>query len=264
MSRKLVLIDDSVAIQKVVALTFADEDFQIISFSDGATALARLESIGPDVILADALAPNKDGLEICRFVRSNPSLSGVPVLLLVGSFEPLSEAQALAAGASGLVTKPFESSLLVARVRKLLAGPNQNVSPEAAGHTTAGIASENDRQVSRNDERHAEPAQELLEEAIAWRFDLDPPGADPGGIVLDLEQAPPLPGAGSSDFTPPVSISKLEPAAHGPQPVGEELIDEIVRRVVSRLSDSVIREIAWEVVPELAEKIISKQLKNPE
>lgn len=263
MLRKLVLIDDSVAIQKIVALTFADEDFQIISFSDGATALARLESIGPDIILADALAPNKDGLEICRFVRSTPSLSGVPILLLAGSFEPLSEAQALAAGASGLVTKPFESSLLVARVRELLAGAKQSQAPEAAAHATARAASQNDQQVSRNDEQPAEPPQELLEAAIAWRFDLGPPGNEPGEMVLDLEAAPDLPGSDSSDLTPPLSTAEPEPAARSAQPA-EELIDEIVRRVVCRLSDSVIREIAWEVVPELAEKIIRQQLKNPE
>ncbi len=107
--RKLLLADDSPTIQKVVELTFADEGVEVISFNNGAEALAKLAEINPDVVLVDAYMPPPSGYEICEHIKQNAALKHIPVMLLVGSFEPFDEAEARRVGADDILTKPFQS-----------------------------------------------------------------------------------------------------------------------------------------------------------
>ncbi len=96
--RKLLLADDSVTIQKVVDLTFADEGVQVIAVNNGAEAIERLEEISPDIVLADVFMPGMTGYQVCEFIKQNERLKHIPVMLLVGSFEPFDEAEARRAG----------------------------------------------------------------------------------------------------------------------------------------------------------------------
>jgi len=107
--RKLLLADDSIAIQRVVDLTFTDEGMEVTTVSDGQDALAKLEQSTPDVVLADIFMPGVDGYELCKFIKQDERLRGVPVILLVGSFEPFDKSEAERAGADDVVTKPFQS-----------------------------------------------------------------------------------------------------------------------------------------------------------
>ena len=107
--RKLLLADDSPTIQKVVELTFADEGVEVTSVGSGAEALEKLAESKPDVVLADAYMPPPSGYEICKFIKQNAELKHIPVMLLVGSFEPFDEAEARRVGADDILTKPFQS-----------------------------------------------------------------------------------------------------------------------------------------------------------
>jgi len=121
--RKLLLADDSPTIQKVVELTFADEGVEVISFGSGAEALKKLVEIKPDVVLADAYMPLPSGYEICEYIKQNAELKHIPVMLLVGSFEPFNEAEARRVGADDILTKPFQSiRRLIDRVGGLVSG----------------------------------------------------------------------------------------------------------------------------------------------
>jgi CheY-like chemotaxis protein len=131
----LVLADDSVTIQKVVELTFADEDFQVHSFSDGASALEYLKDQPVDVLLADIFLPFVDGYDLCRAVRRNNLTAHIPVILLAGTFEPFDNRRAESAGYSSCITKPFETSYLVGHVREMIERVEKPVpaeDPEAA------------------------------------------------------------------------------------------------------------------------------------
>jgi len=81
-------------VQKVVDLTFADEGIQVIAVSDGEQAIARLDTFLPDIVLADVFMPKVNGYEVCDYVKRHDRLSHIPVMLLVGSFEPFDEAEA--------------------------------------------------------------------------------------------------------------------------------------------------------------------------
>lgn len=121
--RKLLLADDSLTIQKVVELTFKDEGLEVITVSDGQLALEKLEEFTPDIVLADVFMPRLNGYEVCEYIKRNERFSHIPVMLLVGSFEPFDEAEARRVGADDYLTKPFQSiRTLIGKVSNLLTG----------------------------------------------------------------------------------------------------------------------------------------------
>ena len=122
MTPKLLLADDSVTIQRVIELTFADEDVQVVAVGDGKQAIERVRADRPDIVLADVGMPERDGYEVAAFIKGDPSLAHIPVLLLTGAFEPVDEARARAVGCDGVLVKPFEPQMVISRVRDLLAG----------------------------------------------------------------------------------------------------------------------------------------------
>lgn len=119
--RKLLLADDSITIQKVVNLTFADEGIEVIAVGDGDSAMLKINESLPDLILADVNMPGLSGYEICEQIKQNAETKDIPVILLVGSFEPFDEARAESIGANDYLTKPFQSiRQLVNKVTELL------------------------------------------------------------------------------------------------------------------------------------------------
>ena len=89
MPKMILLADDSLTIRKVVELTFTDSDIRVVSVGSGQEALERLETLEPDLVLADVVMPEPSGYEICERVKA--SRRPVPVLLLAGTFEPFDE-----------------------------------------------------------------------------------------------------------------------------------------------------------------------------
>lgn len=122
MPHTLLLADDSVTIQRVIELTFADEDIRVVAVSDGKQAIRQAQAEAPDIVLADIGMPEADGYEVAAFIKSTPGLSHIPVLLLTGAFEPVDDARARAAGCDGVLVKPFEPQMVISRVKDLIAG----------------------------------------------------------------------------------------------------------------------------------------------
>ncbi|MBI3491263.1 MAG: response regulator, partial [Acidobacteria bacterium] len=135
MPHTLLLADDSVTIQRVIELTFADEDVQVVAVSDGDQAIERLNANPPDIVLADIGMPGKSGYEVARYIRLSPRLQHIPVVLLTGAFEPVDQERAAEAGCDGVLAKPFEPQLVIARVRELLAR-----SSKSPGQARAAVA----------------------------------------------------------------------------------------------------------------------------
>jgi CheY-like chemotaxis protein len=129
MSRKLLLADDSITIQKVIGITFANEDYQLTVVDNGDTALQKARLNPPDLILADVFMPGKNGYELCAAIKGDAGLAHVPVLLLSGTFEPFDEQKAREAGADSWISKPFESQALIERVEGLLNRPRPTAAP---------------------------------------------------------------------------------------------------------------------------------------
>ena len=120
MPHTLLLADDSVTIQRVIELTFADEDVQVMAVSDGEQAIAAVDQRTPDIVLADVGMPGRDGYEVAQHIKNTPRLAHIPVVLLTGAFEPIDQARADAVGCDGVLAKPFEPQLVIGRVKELL------------------------------------------------------------------------------------------------------------------------------------------------
>ena len=208
MAHKLLLADDSVTIQRVIELTFADEDIQVIVAGDGRKAIERIQADRPDIVLADVGMPERDGYEVAAFVKNDPRFASIPVILLTGAFEPLDEDRARKVGCDGVLVKPFEPQVVINRVKELLAG-RRPVPPAAIG--TAAAAAR-DRVIDRLDASLAPPPAPAVApksgDALEDYFDrLDaafanmgaPPGAsrveerheDLSAGIAELQQAPP-------------------------------------------------------------------------
>jgi len=145
MMKKILVADDSVTIQKVIALTFADEPFEVKSVGTGAEALDMMSGWAPDILLADVIMPQMNGYELCRAVKEQQATASIPVLLLAGTFEAFDEEEAKSVGADGYITKPFESGELIEKVNALVgnkapAKPVQEPSVEGVQGAAPGIA----------------------------------------------------------------------------------------------------------------------------
>jgi CheY-like chemotaxis protein len=139
LKKTLLLADDSPTIQKVINLTFADEGIDVIAVSDGNAAIQQLRELKPDLVMADVHMPGLNGYQICERIRQNAELSNVPVILLVGSFEPFDEEEAIRVGADDFLMKPFQSiRQLVSRVAALLEpGAHAKTMPVAVSEAPA-------------------------------------------------------------------------------------------------------------------------------
>lgn len=126
MATRILLADDSVTIQKVVELTFSDGDYEVTAATNGAQAIEMAAKLRPDIILSDIIMPEKNGYEVCEYVKSHPELRSIPVILLTGTFEPFDPERADKAGCDAVVTKPFESQSLIQKVEELTSSAQAN------------------------------------------------------------------------------------------------------------------------------------------
>ncbi|MGH9882750.1 MAG: response regulator, partial [Pyrinomonadaceae bacterium] len=99
-----------------------------------------LEEIAPDVVLADVFMPEISGYEVCEYIKHNEKLKHIPVMLLVGSFEPFDEAEARRVGADDILTKPFQSiRKLIDKVGGLMTGGQAQEAPRVKEAPTAEL-----------------------------------------------------------------------------------------------------------------------------
>jgi len=185
MSRRILLADDSVTIQKVIELTFMDEDFAVTPVGNGDEALAKLPEVQPDLVIADVHMPGANGYEVCR--RAKAARPSIPVLLLVGTFEPFDEAQARAAGADAHLKKPFDSQELLTLVQQLL-------ERAPAGGPAAPVAVAPPEPTASAPASPAAPPAPLAAAMAAWEnFELEPEAAAPAPAAEPLAPNPPSP-----------------------------------------------------------------------
>jgi CheY-like chemotaxis protein len=232
MSKRLLLADDSVTIQKVIGITFANEDYQLDIVDNGDSALEHARVQRPDMILADVYMPGKNGYELCAAVKQDPQLSSVPVMLLTGTFEPFDEDKARQAGADAWISKPFESQFLIDQVEELLA---KFASASAVIPTETTPAAESWGDVADEDDSLLELADDELLEDIA---DEDVWGAvslDEDDLLLDEELAV------SEPLAPDSVVETVAPAAVAAA-VDDDIWGDVDDEIFDLESDDIIDE----------------------
>ncbi len=116
-------VDDSATMREVMKIAFRRENIGVTASHDAVTALAEIERVRPDVVITDVIMPEKDGFEVCRFIKQHPLLSHTPVVLLSGVVDKEVAEKAAGVKADDLVRKPFQPQELIARVKRILAPP---------------------------------------------------------------------------------------------------------------------------------------------
>ncbi|HEX9759954.1 MAG TPA: response regulator, partial [Candidatus Acidoferrales bacterium] len=104
---KVLIADDNSNIQKMAALALKDQGFEVVGVSNGEAAVKKLADLMPDVVLADVFMPVRNGYEVCEFVKNDPRFAHMPVVLLVGAFDPVDEHEVKRVGADDVLQKPF-------------------------------------------------------------------------------------------------------------------------------------------------------------
>ena len=133
--RTLLLADDNITVQRVIALTFAGEARSRSSPSPTDTqAMEKMAAQRPDIVLAGTTLPQISGYDLAKFMRGKAELQTVPVLLLAGAFETVDEARLAASGANGVLEKPVEPTVVINRVKELL-GLKSDETPAPAGRS---------------------------------------------------------------------------------------------------------------------------------
>ncbi len=297
--KKIFLADDSITIQKVVELTFSDDQYEVTCVGNGALALQRISEVSPDIALLDVVMPETNGYEVCAAIRKHPDLSWMPVLLLTGTFEPFDKSRAQEAGSDGHLTKPFESRALVGRVQDLLKARRRPGVPEEVEEPASALPAAAPPQPAqpprvKSEELFAKvppgPAAAPAPQAPPNR----PPTAAQGAPALSAPKGRP-PGAPAPPQRPPAAARSTtpggppRPATRPPQPppsparpaprqgekqgpavtssppaISTEALQQAVRSAVAEMSEKVIREVAWEVIPDLAEAIIRRRIRELE
>jgi len=130
MTAKILVVDDSITIQKIVAMAFENEDASVEGIGDGSEALTRLKILHPDIVLADVDMPGLNGFELSRKIKESSELNSIPVMLLASDFEEFNENLFRESLADYHITKPFKSEDLVLNVMELLNGRSQNGAEE--------------------------------------------------------------------------------------------------------------------------------------
>jgi CheY-like chemotaxis protein len=113
-------IDDSATMREVIKIAFRKENIHVITCADASSALAQFGENAPDAVITDVIMPDKDGYEVCEFIKQHEVLGKIPVILMSGVVNRGVAEKAMAVKADELVRKPFQPQDLIARVKSLL------------------------------------------------------------------------------------------------------------------------------------------------
>ncbi|MFN7940686.1 MAG: response regulator [Thermoanaerobaculia bacterium] len=247
--KKILLADDSVTIQKVVELTFMDEDFEVETVGNGSEAISRLTAAAPDLVITDIHMPGATGYEVCK--RAKELHPGLPVLLLVGTFEVFDAAESESAGADGHLKKPFDSQELLRRVRELVSG-SRPPAPRPAETVAFAPRLESPAATTAFGVGSLDLEEPTVLSSRAALFQPEP-AASASPAPAPAAPAPPPPA--------PVAAAPANGDGHG---LSEADVDRIARRIVELIGDGPVREVAWEVVPDLAEVLLKARIRELE
>ena len=124
-SGRVLLADDSPHAQRMGERILREEGFEVVTVTDGETAIIRLKDVDPDVVIVDAFLPQVSGYDLCGYIKKQPQHSHVKVLLTSTALERVDEDQAYKAGADGQLKKPFEASVMLKSLKDLIGGSDK-------------------------------------------------------------------------------------------------------------------------------------------
>jgi DNA-binding response OmpR family regulator len=121
LSHKILVVDDEPFILRSLLFILKKEGYEALSATDGEEALAKIAAERPEIVFLDVMMPKKDGYEVCRSIKADPALAGTHVILLTARGQARDREKGVDVGADEYITKPFSPSMLVEKVRSIIA-----------------------------------------------------------------------------------------------------------------------------------------------
>jgi DNA-binding NtrC family response regulator len=258
----ILAVDDSVTMRKVLEITFAGPEFRCITVPGADAALDKLKSDKPAVVVADVTLEGKNGYDLCKAIKqASPS---TPVLILSSKQNPYDSAKGSAAQADDYMDKPFDSTQMLEKVKKLLASPSKGADPKPAPETPKVVSA-----AAKTVPIATTPAQPIAAAAAVAAAAPAAAGAapqraktmlyNPGGVNTPVA----APAAKSEQAKPAVAVAAAATGAtNGQMQAQLEALGLTPAQVdgVLALSRDVIERVVWEVVPVLAETLIKEEI----
>lgn len=123
--RKVLVADDSAMVVAMLTSILQNEGYEVVSASDGLEALNRAHEEAPDLILLDITMPKLNGYQVCRLLKNDPVMSGIPIVILTGSGDVTDRFWSLQTGADEFLTKDFEPEQLLGAMQRVLAAAHR-------------------------------------------------------------------------------------------------------------------------------------------
>ncbi len=248
---RILLADDSPHAQRMGEFILREEGFEVVTVTDGVTAVVRLPDVDPDLVLADVSLPQRSGYDLCDHVKTHPGHRHAKVVLMAGAQEPIDEEEARRVGADGILRKPFEASVMIETARRLVEAALQARKPpsEATPLAEPGAA-----QTEVSEAAEAPPPVQT--EAAPP----EPAAEEPPESALTTEPAPPAETVEAA--VPEAEAAGVEaegiPVATVPEPVPEPEPEPEPEplEVVTTVFES--EEPPWEPVEQPFEVVVSQ------
>jgi CheY-like chemotaxis protein len=258
MTIRILVADDSITIQKIVAMAFENEDAEVEGIGDGQEAFDKVPDFKPDIVLADVDMPGLDGFELCQKIKGNPELANIKVLLLASDFEDFDESRFNECQAENHISKPFKSDDIVQMVTQVMAG--EGATDTAVSHDSV-------------EEKDDEPSlEELLESVERLSTDSMEMANDP---IEDVSPPTELVESVEEEAVPPFEEQLEEESLEEPSAaIDNDILSQMMQDVESEISseptpvapsnDDVLGEMIQEVETQLEEEISEPELATEE
>ncbi len=253
---RILLADDSPHAQRMGERILREEGYEVVSVTDGDTAIKRLTDVDPDLIVVDVFLPGKNGFELCRQVKSNPLHRHVKVVMTAGMLEVFDEDEARRSGADAIIKKPFEASMVIDSIKPLIA--------EARAARTSEPAPE-----AEIEEQPAIDIQPVVE-ASTVTVVVEEPEPQPAPVAAPEPVAafappvavPPPTFARTVSSTPAFDVKPVETVTAAPPPpapiIAADVDVELVRAAVTVAVD----ELMPFLVDEITERVLAALREN--
>ena len=245
MSTKLLLLDESLLVQRVVELAFRGKEVEVLIAENGEEALEMAENAPPDLVVAGLDLEHTDGLDFCRRLRDKPQFAQLPLLVFTSTRNSVSDEEIEAVGALANIEKPFKPIVFTTEVERIIAPSESASSPESGGQ-------------AEPDSPTAAMAEETAEEAAS-------PSEDATG---ESEETPPAPVVEQTP-RPPAAQEEQRPIIDAPFALDSDKLSPVIEKhleeAAEKIAPTLLRHIEEAVVkqlPYIVEKIVIREIEK--
>jgi CheY-like chemotaxis protein len=205
-------IDDSATMREVIKIAFRKENIHVVTCPDAATAMAQFGEMAPDAVITDVIMPDKDGYEVCQFIKQHEKLGRTPVILM-----------------SGVVNRAVAEKAMAVRADELIARVKNLLNPKSAGNSGSDASGDDSAEASR-----------ASSQALSGMFSAGPAAAAPASPVAPPSFAAPRAASAPVAAVAPKPIVPV-PAAPRPAPASSAPVAAPASADVQKLRNEIRR-----------------------